>query len=379
MAHGKRCFYTSTPVPFSELHIDHIIPERLENQPEELERLLRDYGLPESFDLHGYENLVPATAQQNMRKAGAVPDKNAALHYIGLALKKRSEVERLVAQFEKEAKRDDIRIALTSAVEQGTLDSRDLTRLLNEALQHAGSVSVPGGLVFADGAVMSEFGVEEAKQMLSRPLLPRRHGLDVLTMRSPDGEQHQVTTCGEWAACVRNGYYTATTYDIKEEVFFKYVHAVATAILIGLPAQISYLRNPWISVTSFDVLPVTVLPVLSTDDVRLIAQWNAQGMTIAKLIAVGEVTVIEATEFSISIRFRGMGMHLTELLRRDLDGDGIEDLLVRGYKWAEGGTFGAGNVIVLSRYDNASILVRREDITLLPGKSDAVYSTSVTP
>jgi hypothetical protein len=375
MAHGRRCFYTSTPFSFSELHIDHIIPERLKNKPEELRHLLRDYGLPESFNLHGYENLVPTTAQQNIRKADAVPDKNAALHYIGLAQKKRSEVERLVEQAEKEAKQDRIRIALTLAIEQGTLNGKDLTRLVNEALQHAGGISIPGGLAFADGAVLSEFDVEDAKQMLSRPLLPRRHGLDVLTMRTANGAERQVTTCDEWAICLKEGYYAATTYDIKEESFFKYVHAVATAILTGEPAQISYLRNPWISVMSFDVLPVTILPALSTDDVELLTQWDAQGMTIAKLITAGEVTVVEATESSVSIRFRGMGMQLTELLRRDLDGDGMEDILVRCYQWAEGGTFGAGNVIVLSRYDNASSLVRRRDIILLPDNSNSVQPT----
>lgn len=366
MAHGKRCFYTSNPLPFSELHVDHIIPERLVNQPEELQRLLHEYGLPNSFDLHGYENLVPTSAQQNIRKAGAVPDKNAALHFIGMTRKKLSLVNRLFTQFEKEEKEDRIRISLTLAIEQGTLDRKNLTRLMNEALQHVGSVSVPGGLQFSDGAVLSEFGMDEAKQMLLRPLLPRHHGLEVLTMCSSDGKTRQVTTCEEWARCVRDGYHAATTYDIKEESLFKYVHAVATAILAGEPAQNSYLRNPWISVTSFDVLPATILPVLSSEEVDLLNQWHAQGMTIAKLIAADEVAVIESTEFSASIRFRGMGMLLTELLRRDLNGDGIEDLLVRRYQWAEGGTFGAGDVIVLSRYDNESCLVTLDNIRLSP-------------
>jgi hypothetical protein len=43
-----------------------------------------------------------------------------------------------------------------------------------------------------------------------------------------------------------------------------------------------------------------------------------------------------------------MGLYLYEILRADLNDDGIEDLLIGSYMWALEGTFGAGSTMVLT-------------------------------
>ena len=44
----------------------------------------------------------------------------------------------------------------------------------------------------------------------------------------------------------------------------------------------------------------------------------------------------------MEISFGNTLTHLREMLRGDLDGDGIEDMLVSAYIRADGGSFGAG-------------------------------------
>ncbi|WNC89121.1 hypothetical protein RI103_15715 [Paraburkholderia sp. FT54] len=44
-----------------------------------------------------------------------------------------------------------------------------------------------------------------------------------------------------------------------------------------------------------------------------------------------------------------MGQQLIEVARADFNGDGIEDVLIFEYAWATGGTFGAGNIRILTR------------------------------
>jgi hypothetical protein len=52
---------------------------------------------------------------------------------------------------------------------------------------------------------------------------------------------------------------------------------------------------------------------------------------------------------SITLHYDGMGLYLNEILRADLNDDGIEDLLVGSYQWALEGSFGAGYAVALTR------------------------------
>jgi hypothetical protein len=44
-----------------------------------------------------------------------------------------------------------------------------------------------------------------------------------------------------------------------------------------------------------------------------------------------------------------MGLYLNEILRADLNDDGIEDILIGSYEWALEGTFGVGYAMALTR------------------------------
>ena len=51
-----------------------------------------------------------------------------------------------------------------------------------------------------------------------------------------------------------------------------------------------------------------------------------------------------------------MSRTLVEVMRMDLQGDGIEDILLYGYDRAIGGTFGAGFTMALTRKSPTGVL-----------------------
>lgn len=57
---------------FQPSFVDHIIPEWLADEPEELARVLERYDLPADFNLNSYENWRPACSACNGRKVGRV-------------------------------------------------------------------------------------------------------------------------------------------------------------------------------------------------------------------------------------------------------------------------------------------------------------------
>ena len=68
-AHGRKCFYERIPLRYTEMTIDHIIPQQRTKQPERLAELFSELELPADFSVDSIYNLVPAGASPNRRKS----------------------------------------------------------------------------------------------------------------------------------------------------------------------------------------------------------------------------------------------------------------------------------------------------------------------
>lgn len=71
--HEKRCWHCLEPLPFRECTIDHVIPESLLDDLDALRGVIEQYGLPNSFNVNGYENWLPCHIRCNQSKGAAVP------------------------------------------------------------------------------------------------------------------------------------------------------------------------------------------------------------------------------------------------------------------------------------------------------------------
>ena len=92
-----------------------------------------------------------------------------------------------------------------------------------------------------------------------------------------------------------------------------------------------------------------MLPQLSREDADEVAKLGSQGASIADLVRNGRVQIEQASRNHLRFTSSHMGQAYWVLLRADLNNDGVEDVLVSTYKWATGGTFAFGDVLVLTR------------------------------
>ncbi|RWE79199.1 HNH endonuclease [Mesorhizobium sp.] len=70
--HGERCYLCARPIDFQTMEVDHIIPETLLDTPDELAKIIKLFGLKDSFNLNGFENWMPACRACNNGKRAAV-------------------------------------------------------------------------------------------------------------------------------------------------------------------------------------------------------------------------------------------------------------------------------------------------------------------
>jgi len=66
--HGSRCYLCNDLLTMKTVEIDHIIPESLEQQPEQLAKILKSLGCPDDFKVNSFENWMPACRPCNGKK-----------------------------------------------------------------------------------------------------------------------------------------------------------------------------------------------------------------------------------------------------------------------------------------------------------------------
>src|SRR3990170_3232739 len=90
-AYGMKCFYCGQPVDFSSLHVDHVLPLSLANDPPKWQDTLREYEVIENypdFSLYTLSNTVPSHgASCNLRKGNIIFPKQATLYYLSITHK----------------------------------------------------------------------------------------------------------------------------------------------------------------------------------------------------------------------------------------------------------------------------------------------------
>lgn len=93
-----KCFYTGSPIDHENLHVDHVIPEKYIDMPDELDKILRDLDLPCNFDLNSIYNLVPTKARTNLQK-GDHFEPNDARFYLRQVAKNAEKVREEIGKF----------------------------------------------------------------------------------------------------------------------------------------------------------------------------------------------------------------------------------------------------------------------------------------
>lgn len=136
---------------------------------------------------------------------------------------------------------------------------------------------------------------------------------------------------------------------MKMESFFNQTCGIINALAHASVAEKNYLENPHIGIVEINLMPISVLTTMSPDDRDKISEAAALGKSLQEWVEEGKVKIKGVSQHSIHLEYGCMGQIMWELMRADLNDDGIEDILVYSYSYAIGGTFGYGDVEVLTR------------------------------
>jgi hypothetical protein len=323
LAHGKKCAYTSELLDVSSFHIDHILPERLTDHPEELSKLKVQLGLPDDFDVRGYDNLLPCRPGANLQKGSVVLYAASTQFFLGIARSKTEIVQKHLALIDKRSKRGKALILLQQFLERGDLSASEVAEILEKHGEQPDQIfTLLKEMKFADSTEIRAIGKTDIEALLDRPIrLGENDHLDGVTLKDDAGAEVHVRTCRQYNAATQDGFYALSTFDIKMATFFEHQCGLLTALKVARTPEVSFIADPKVGIIDLDLMPFSLFPQFGES---LDAESNATYQT-----KLGEGTiVIEKLKHNL-LRVaepQGMGHQLIEVARADFDGDGIEDI-----------------------------------------------------
>jgi len=366
-AHESRCIYCTELVAFADLDVDHIIPLHLKCNPDMWEKLLKEYDLGSGFDVDGLLNLVPSHRHCNLQKKGHVLSKNRAFHFLSIVEDKYQKACNIESEIKKQAMKDQFSVLLEIALEEGRISREQLSSLVLGYAENQNIFEVLSSFTFVDSELKGFLSSTDIDSLYERPILPRLHGLNKLNMVRTDlsgKETISVCSCREWVDAVKDGYMANSTYDIKEESYFKKVYGLVVALAQAKAPKQRFISDQKVSIANFDLLPICVLPALSGDGIDELKRFESEGVCILDLIFRDRLKIVSSSPLSLTLHFDDTGLYLYEILKADLNDDGIEDILIGCYEWALGGTFGFGYTIALTRLGKDQPFTVSENIRL---------------
>ena len=348
-AYSQKCVYSRGLLDISNFHIDHIVPEALRDHPRELEQALKDCGLDASFDILGWENLVPCQPGMNLQKGAIVFEPNHARYFLGIAAARKPEVIEEIERIERARKRGKAVVMLQQTLEMGQLRPEEVARILQDHMGEPDEIfELLEAMTLADSTQLRAIARTDVEDLRDQPVnfIPQQ-GLDGVELTGPNDEKRTCRTCREYDAAIAEGYYAFTTFDMKMATRFEH----RCGLLAGLqraktPLQ-SFVSKPRVSILDLDLLPYSFFPVMPQHE------NDANSKSYQDLVDSGTLIVRRVRGNLLRIEEQeGMGQLLIEVVRADFNGDGIEDILLFEYCYATHGTMGFGGVRLITRFSS---------------------------
>lgn len=346
-AYDRKCAYTRQLLDVSNFHIDHILPESLGQDLGKLAETLSKLGLPSTFDLCGYANLVPCQPGANLQKGALVLDPAHIHYFLGVASAKKDAVEENLIRIEKRKNRGRALILLQQALERGELAADEVADILQKYTDKPAEIfELLEGMLFADAAEIRIVARSEIDALRDRPIkLGQNDHIDGVTLTNNENKERHVRTCREYDTALIEGYFACTTFDIKMSTWFEHQCGLLKALEAASFPSTSFIADPRVGVLDLELLPFSFFPQIGEveaepDEMSTYQSKVDDGTLVVKRVGNHLLQIQEPD---------GMGQQFIEVARADFNGDGVEDILLFEYCYATHGTLGYGGIRVITR------------------------------
>jgi len=341
------CFYCTRPLNWDDIHIDHIIPESISIDKLNFEEIKIRYELDQAFKINAINNLVPTHSKCNLRKSNELFPKQTTLFYLGLTNKNKLKIENEISKLTQRRNRGQIISKVQSAIESGLIGIKEIEGIYKSVRENnwnSTNIKLPSGIEFID-AVYDIFYLNKDYSVLYDKKILLHAIPNYLELAKENGDRIKVSTLREWQNACAAGYNPSTNFAIKISSAFTFLDDFFQAMQKARMPRVSFISEPWLELDDLDYLSPNILH----DFEGKLRTYSEKGFSVGDLVRKGIITRSYGGFYKVAFEFEGMETGLIEQFRADFNEDGIEDIFVRGWARATGGTMGYGFTTILTR------------------------------
>ena len=198
-------------------------------------------------------------------------------------------------------------------------------------------------LKFADGTEVKSIAKADIEALRDRPIHMGGNDTDGVTLTNEKNEAIHARTCREYDAALESGYFPLSTYDISMGSWFKYPCGTLKLLQTAAIPQQSFISNPKAGIADLELLPISLFPEL------IDFKQNIENVTYQDRVEKGLLKVTDVGENRLGCEGEGLKQHLTEVVRADFNGDGIEDILLSESVTAAQGSYRDYMITIITR------------------------------
>lgn len=330
-AYNRLCYYCRQSLTLRGMEVDHLVPQDRADDGDLWRETCRELGLADDFDVQGLENLVPACRICNGDKSDRAFNPGRLSIDLNAIRQRRLEVEHRFKSLSRRDRSARAKAAMAVAVAEGAMQMDDLRDFARSQMNDAGIFRARFGWLFEHHSLI-EVDRADIEGLLDKPIEAAELDDEGLLLSGPDGAETRVKTLRSYRDAVRSGFFAANSYGMAmESRYFTRPLELLAVIAAAKYPETSYMSSPFVGLCDLDRLPATLLFVTEemTSDPAFAGQRGAlEGKTIQDLVADGDARVRSISSQHIQIEHNGGLTFLMELMRADINDDGLEELVI---------------------------------------------------
>lgn len=349
---GKACAYCGDPLEYSEVEVDHIIPQSVEDDLNRWAAVRQEYQLDATFDLNGLENFAPSCSRCNGRKSSFLHGRIAI--ELATASRLKDRTAQRIEQLIKQSRTDNARFSFSEAVRGGTISEADIYKVLSGGRPATTSASAEGSLERALVELqVGDVSEEDVDRILNMRVDLPEHAREGLALSSgDDSTEVLVTTITQYQSHIAAGYYARTSFDMyMAGGLYEVPYQILTILQNSRFPDASFINNPHRGIADMSLLPGGLLcyGLFESEESHRQQVHELNRTSISELVATGDAVVKGVASELLVLEAHNTWTLLKEILRTDVDRDGLEELVILRAGGPLDGTFRSAEVLVLKR------------------------------
>ena len=344
-AYKGKCFYTDEPIAYQDFEVDHIIPESMASEIEDINKRLH---LGDDFHINSIENLVPCRPGVNIRKNNKMFSDNTLLLYFEKTKAMKQTVVELHDKYKEKRQQDKGYKAIDLILSSSPNRLDELNDYIHKKVVEQWKekkITLNHPINFEEGELCEVTINGEYRDSLTKALELFGNGRGVKLINEND-ESIEIHSLTEWKEFTDKGYYPLFNSDIRMSGCFEFLDGLISALEIAQMPKLSFVKGQRMK---------DLVRYFSTS-VLIDCEKELPDTTIGELVSQGKAEIEESGFHSVCIKCVGFLNTFSEQFRADLTNDGIENIFCYVWRNADGGSVGWGETVILGCHKNNGIV-----------------------